>query len=350
MNLAQSFRFSPGTPRFAQRKSGQLGVAILMAMLTVTLVASLAAAAVWQQFRATEVEASERARVQASALLVGALDWARLILREDLRAGAVDHLGEPWSIGLEESRLSSFLAADQANSALLDDSDDVFLSGQMTDMQSRFNIGGLVEGGKINEAQMRSWLRLVAFLELSETQARTVAENLRFSSDPGREGVVSASTPLKATRIEDLQRMGLSKNALLKLAPFVSLLPKPTPVNMNTASAETIFASVPTIDIADARKIVSVRDRDPFKSLVEVGRVVPQVATQLNDTQHSVSTKYFEVIGRLRVGELSVQERSLVNRESLNDIRVVWRERSTSAKSLIAGGGKPASALLQSGN
>ncbi|MBC7618421.1 MAG: general secretion pathway protein GspK, partial [Candidatus Saccharibacteria bacterium] len=77
-------------------------------MLTVTLVATSAAAALWQQWRGVEVEAAERARVQSSWLLTGALDWARLILREDARAGGVDHLAEPWAVPLNDARLSSF--------------------------------------------------------------------------------------------------------------------------------------------------------------------------------------------------------------------------------------------------
>ncbi|MDP3206032.1 MAG: type II secretion system protein GspK, partial [Hydrogenophaga sp.] len=67
-------------------------------MLTVTLVATLASAALWQQWRSTEVEQAERQRVQAGWILTGALDWARLILREDARSnqnsGNADHLGE----------------------------------------------------------------------------------------------------------------------------------------------------------------------------------------------------------------------------------------------------------------
>ena len=41
------------------------GAALLAAMLTVTLVATLAATALWQQWRSVEVEAAERARVQS---------------------------------------------------------------------------------------------------------------------------------------------------------------------------------------------------------------------------------------------------------------------------------------------
>ena len=57
-------------------------------MLTVTLVATFAAAALWQQWRAVEVETAERARLQSAWILVGALDWSRLILREDDTADA----------------------------------------------------------------------------------------------------------------------------------------------------------------------------------------------------------------------------------------------------------------------
>jgi hypothetical protein len=34
-----------------------------------------------------EVEAAERARIQSAWILIGALDWSRLILIEDSRAG-----------------------------------------------------------------------------------------------------------------------------------------------------------------------------------------------------------------------------------------------------------------------
>ena len=42
------------------------GAALLAAMLTVTLVATFAAAAMWQQWRAVEVETAERGHVQST--------------------------------------------------------------------------------------------------------------------------------------------------------------------------------------------------------------------------------------------------------------------------------------------
>jgi type II secretory pathway component PulK len=101
----------------SSRAPAQRGAALLLAMLVVTLVATLASAAVWQQWQHVAVEQAERDRLQAGWILTGSLDWARLILREDARTnqntGSGDHLAEPWAVGLEEARLSSFLAIDK---------------------------------------------------------------------------------------------------------------------------------------------------------------------------------------------------------------------------------------------
>lgn len=59
------------------------GAALLVAMVLLSVVATLAAGMVWQQWRAVQVETAERSRHQSGWMLLGALDWARLILRED---------------------------------------------------------------------------------------------------------------------------------------------------------------------------------------------------------------------------------------------------------------------------
>jgi general secretion pathway protein K len=101
-------------------------------MLTVVLVATLASAMLWQQWRGVEVETAQRGRVQAAWILVGALDWARLILREDARRGGADHLAEPWAVPLAPARLATFLAAQGGQSLVTDGlagEEEAFLSG-----------------------------------------------------------------------------------------------------------------------------------------------------------------------------------------------------------------------------
>ena len=79
------------------RLAVQQGAALLLAMMTVVLVATLASAMLWQQWRTTSVETAERQSQQAHWLLVGAHDWSRVVMREDSLGSNTDHLGEPWA-------------------------------------------------------------------------------------------------------------------------------------------------------------------------------------------------------------------------------------------------------------
>ena len=128
-------------PRTLPAAARQRGAALLTALIIVTLVVTLAGSMVWQQWRAVQVEAAERARTQSAWILNGALDWARLILREDRRAGGPDHLAEPWATPLAEARLSTFLAADSSST---EDATEAFLSGKISDAQARFNLNNVV--------------------------------------------------------------------------------------------------------------------------------------------------------------------------------------------------------------
>lgn len=310
------------------------GAALLTAMLTLALVATLAAGAAWQQWRGVETERAERTRAQAAWILVGALDWARLILREDARSGGADHLGEPWAVALQESRLSSFLAADATSAALLADqaNDNVFLSGQMQDMQAKLNVYNLIEAGRISPPALAALAKLFDLQGLDVAELNALAENLRFASDLSPDNRSGARAALLPQRVEQLTLLGLPGASLERLRPFITWLPSRTPINVNTASAEVLYASVPTLELDGARKLVAERSKKHFKSLADVGNLLPALAGLFNEGQHSVASRYFEVTGRLRLadGEQStvVTERSVVQRDGL-DVKVIWRERGS---------------------
>ena len=165
-------------------RTRQRGAALLSAMVIVTLVATLSASMVWQQWRAVQVEGAERVRSQAGWVLTGALDWARLILREDQRSGGPDHLGEPWAIPLAEARLSTFLAANAENNAeAVDDSAEAFLSGRVEDANARYNLRNLLDAdGKIAPTELLVLRRLCEYAGLSPTLADGVADAWRRAS------------------------------------------------------------------------------------------------------------------------------------------------------------------------
>jgi general secretion pathway protein K len=303
----------------------QRGAALLAAMLTVTLVATFAAAALWQQWRSVEVESAERSRVQSAWILTGALDWARLILREDARAGGADHLAEPWAVPLQEARLSTFLAADQNNNTVDSDADSTFLSGQIIDLQSQLNVTNLVEAGRISEPALRGFSRLFEVLGLPQSQLTRLAENLRFASDISTDNRSAQQAPLLPQRVEQLAWLGLPVASIAALEPYVTVLPARTPVNLNTASAEVIYAAVGGISLSDAQRLVAERDRQHFRHLPDAAKFLPSPETVFTDGTVAVASRFFEVRGRLRLGEVVVEERSVVQRDGL-DVRTLQRE------------------------
>jgi general secretion pathway protein K len=310
------------------RTPRQRGAALLMAMLIVTLVATFAAAALWQQWRSVEIEQAERTRVQSGWILTGALDWARLILREDARSGGPDHLGEPWSVPLQEARLSTFLAADKANTVDTG-AESAFLSGQVIDLQSLLNVSSVARAGSIHEPSLHAFVRLFDLLGLPQVELNRMAENLRFASDISTDNRSAAQAALVPQKVEQLVWLGLSVSTVAALQPYVTVLPTAaTTVNMNTAAAEVIYAAVPGISMADAQRLVAERDRAPFKTTADASRFVgnPEVFVNNERAQVGFASRFFEVRGRLRLGDTVVEERSVVMRDGL-DVKTIWRER-----------------------
>jgi len=312
------------------RRRDQRGAALLLAMLIVTLVATLATGMVWQQWRAIEVEGAERARGQSAWLLGGALDWARLILREDARDGGPDGLTEPWATGLAEIRLSTFLASDKDNTK---DSDlDAFLSGQIVDAQSRYNLRNLIND---DEAIARNELRIISKLcenlGLPAQTGQRIADGLRAANNAENqlddEEAVQAGAPLQPLRVDQLTWLGIDARTVATLTPYVSLLPQRTTVNINTAPVEVLTAVIDGLDRASAQRLVQQRQqlRKGFDQL-SAAKALLNDKVKLDPTDVGISSNLFEVTGQLRYEDNVLRERSLVQRRSA-EVRVLRRER-----------------------
>jgi general secretion pathway protein K len=306
--------------------AAQQGAALLMAMLTVALVATLAAAGVWLQWRSIEVEAAERQRGQAHWLLLGALDWSRIILREDARSGGdngPDHLAEPWAVPLQEARLSTFVSSNAEGVSRDDErvAEEVFLSGQISDLQGRLNVLNLVDSdGRLSQSSLAVFERLFKSLDLPPTELQTLAQQmvLAHGTQVGR--------PLRPQRLEQLTWLGLSAQTMAALAPHVCVLPVRTPINLNTASAAVLQASLIGVDAAGAQKWVQLRDSRHFNTLEDARLRLDNPRAGIESALHSVNSRYFEVRGRLRWGATVLEERSLVERNGV-DVRVLWSDR-----------------------
>jgi general secretion pathway protein K len=324
-------------------------------MTLLALVASLAAGMVWQQWRAVQVEAAERSRGQSAWILAGALDWTRLILREDARSGAVDHAGEPWATPLAEARLSSFLAADREANA--DSEVEAFLAGSITDAQARYNLRNLfTDEGRPVAMERETLTRLCTAAGLGAGEAERLITGLAGAwrarsatptgggaSAPGA-GAGSGATPgpgagpgaesatqddnarvLPIQRFEHLAWLGLEPAVLQALRPLVDVLPTRTPVNLNTAGRE-VLAAVLAVDAGTAERLVQARQQQAFEGLDQVRALLPP-GSPLESSRVSVGSQYFEVRGRLRLEDRVLEEASLVRRRGTVEVQAVHRLR-----------------------
>ena len=310
------------------KRSRQSGAALLLAMLTVALVATLASAALWQQWRAIEVEGAERSRVLATWILQGALDWARLILAEDGRKGGSDNLTEPWSIPLEPARLSTFLAADRSDALLADQSSSAFLSGQMVDLQSRLNVRNLIVADKVHGPTRDAFVRLFNALNLPRQELDTMVSTLLLAQQAGNASQGPAiQAPLMPQVLEQLVWLGLSPGSIVQLRPYVTVLPEFTKVNLNTAPAVVLRAVVSDLDMAGAQQLVQKRDNKPWDTLEEFNSAAGLTAKPPDAEMVAIQTRFFEVRGTLELEGQPLHEIALMQRDGQR-VKIVRRQRS----------------------
>ena len=251
-----------------EARQAQRGAALLAAMLTVTLVATFAAAALWQQWRSVEVEAAERTRVQSAWVLIGALDWSRLILREDARRRRRPPgraLGRAAAGGAPVQ-----LPGGRPNNTATDTGAEVLErlpvgpDHRPAVAAERDQPGGC--DGRPRTTDCDSFRAAVRAARPAAGAARH-AWPRTCASPPD----ISATTarrrrPLLPQRVEQLVWLGLPPQTVAALQPYVTILPDRTTVNLNTASAEVIYAVQPQASAWPTRSgWCRARERTPFR-------------------------------------------------------------------------------------
>jgi general secretion pathway protein K len=301
----------------------QCGAAILTALIVVAIAATIASSMLARQQATVLAEEARRHGAQARWILRGALDWARLILREDARSTAVDHLGEPWAVGLKPIPLKQFLAAgERSEDAVL----DAQLSGFISDAQALFNLSNLVNNNQPSEVDALALSRLLQALgeNSAESLAATATANMM-------DIVQSASLPPQ----RPIDLLGaLSAEQRDRLAPFITYLPRRTLVNANTASAELLHAVVPGLDLSQAKAIVDKRASTFYRNPQDFLSLIPGFKQQGN-APIATQSQYFFVTGQVIWDALTIEQRALVERNGLF-VRIVRIEHGPTMPATIS--------------
>jgi len=368
------------------RPKRQRGVAVITALLLTTLAITIVASLFWQQQVEVRSMENQRLNLQTRWILRGALDWSSVVLRQDA-IDHRDHtaLTHVWATPLAETRLDQYIERERVEGEVF----DATLSGNITDATSRYNLTNLTRNGRIDLQQMGILTRLLTSLQMNPALARTTANLVAAGApsalatgavDPitgqeagdtvgkqgeqptqvndaegGVAGVAAAGTgdagdddgsgglggtapqtqavsregigtPIRFLEVEDLLAVkGFTPEMVEKLRPFVTVLPEPTPVNVNTAPPEVLAAVIPNYSLSEANALVQRRRSAPWRDLqyfmTELGGHTPVPGSV------SVHSDYFIVSSRIRLDRGALNAEALLKRAASfgpGSITVVW--------------------------
>ncbi len=298
------------------------GVAVVTALLLTTLAVTIVAGLFWQQQVQVRSIENQRLQLQKQWILRGALDWARLILREDAKYSTIDGLDEPWAVPLSETRLDQYVENGRGQG----DASDAALSGGIVDAQSRFNLTNIAPGGAINPEEVLAFSRLLASQRIEPGLAQKTADMMRAATPPAaaaQPAQTSGPQQLPLTQVDDLLAVeGFTSEHVERLRQFVVVLPRATPVNVNTASAEVLSAKAANLTPGDATALVNARQTASFRDLADVGRRMGgNVGAPPN--AFSIATNFFLVNGRVRMARASLDVEALIERNGART-NVIW--------------------------
>ena len=295
----------------------QRGVAVIMALLLTALAVTLVSSLFWQQQVQIRSIENQRLQSQSQWIMLDAIDWAGLILREDARHSSVDSLDEPWAVPLVEMPLNSFAEYDGVS--------DATLSGSISDAQARLNLSNLCDNGTINPVEVSAFQRLLAILQLNPALAQATAGAM-LSTQASMAVPGGAPQFISFTQVDDLLDVpGFTPKILGVLKDFVIFLPQATPVNVNTAPAEVLAARVDGLTLDSAYALVANRSTASFINLADftlrLQAYMPPSSSSINEV--AVSTNYFLIDGVVRMKRAELQVQALIKRDGMST-RPLW--------------------------
>jgi general secretion pathway protein K len=209
---------------------------------------------------------------QGLALIDGAEATAIAALRRDLRdAPQTDHPGEDWAAIAQQ---------------------DIAIAGgrfslAITDATGKFNLMNLTQAAP---GEVELFQRILTQLDLPQTTAASIL----------------AAIP-RLTSLQDLAAAGLSPDDIARLETLVTILPKPTPINLNSMPDEmfTVLAGNPV----QARLLLGIRARQGQLSPTDLLNAGLVPAAQVG-----VTSAYFTTTTTVTIGSTTQTRHSLLAR------------------------------------
>ena len=291
----------------------QRGVAVVTALLLTTLAVTIVASLFWQQQVQVRSVENQRLHLQTRWILRGALDWARLILRQDaLDNKTVTRADGVWATPLAETRLDQYVERERVEG----EDYDATLQGQIYDAQSRYNLANLNVIKSVTDDEVKAFAQLLANLQLDTGLAQAAAQYAMKAQAAKQGGTGSAPMPFQ--RVEDLLAVGFPQAAIERLRDYAIVLPQTTGVNLNTAPAEVIAATAENMSLSEAQSLVASRKRRVLGAADLAGHKQLTAVTPYSD--------YFLVLSQVRLDRAALESWALIYRNTQmgTQTSVVW--------------------------
>lgn len=299
-------------PRHSRKK--QQGIAVLTAILIAAIVASLAFALSTRERLWLNQMQNHQDLAAAQAVAFGAIDLARLTLRDDMRNSSVDHLLEPWTIPIPPINV-----------------DEGKVSGRLVEMQGRFNLFNLQNNGKINPSGMAILKRLLATrnlpLEWADKMALAMVKQgalAQTGASAEQRGLILPVANL--TELADLT--GIDAKQLATLEALVTILPEATAINVNFAPPELLVAITPGLTVGEAEQIVNRRAANYFNSPQDYVNALPEkLRSQTGASANTVESQYFVSEVDSWFGRAHVRLQAMIYRQHNRMPELLWVRR-----------------------
>ena len=302
---------APGTPH------RQRGLALITAVLIVAIVATVATTlALGEQVWFRQAQ-NMKDRAQAISLRQGAASYAEILLGRD--DATIDHLGEIWAQPLPPLPV-----------------EDGVIAFAVSDAQGLFNLNNLVRGGAENKPDIEMFRRLLTSQRLDPGLSEALVDWLDLNSDArpgGAEDIeyLSLPQPYRAANqplqsVDELRLVkGFSAKTVEKLRPYVTALPLPTTINVNTAPEQVLAAMFTNLSPSVFDPLIKKRVAQPFKSGPEfLAQLPPGTKT---DVAYGIITGYFLVTIDIRYGRLERKTLALIHRAAAGKATVLWHQQ-----------------------
>lgn len=299
-------RWSASSPCAKSPRRHQHGAAIILALLTVSLAAILAAATLADFGHAYDVHSGRYEQAQSRQLALGALDWARNVLAEDQRTSANDHLDEAWAIHIPPTPIDHDVNAG-------------VIGGHIIDLSGRFNLNALHPAHRQHATARIQCERLFSAIlgnpMLAVQMVTAIDEQFRTQTSTTHDEE-TASAGRRLISLEELAQSPLfSAEVIAALVPHVSTLPDVAPINANTATPEVLVAVVEGLSLDEARILTAERERVWYRNLADFSARLGEGVTPPSTSVLSVRSRYFQATIHAGYGQAITRLQAVLDRE-----------------------------------